>query len=85
MSEYDENCTPGVKSPADSKHDVRVDVLDPPNQTTFKDFKASGVTHTYIPDSFLPYAIALSMPIQPVIGSDYSGPTFRPSIGVGRH
>ena len=36
LSEYDENFTPGVKSPADSKYDVRIDVLDPPNQTTFK-------------------------------------------------
>ena len=37
LSEYDENLTHGVKSPADSKYDVRIDVLDPPqNQTTFK-------------------------------------------------
>ena len=36
LTEYDENFTPGVKSPADSKYDVRIDVLDPPNQTTFK-------------------------------------------------
>ena len=27
--EYDANFTPGVKSPADSKYDVRIDVLDP--------------------------------------------------------
>ena len=27
--EYDENFTPGVKSPGDSKYDVRIDVLDP--------------------------------------------------------
>ena len=38
MTEYDENFTPGVKTPADSKYDVRfrIDVLDPSNQTTFK-------------------------------------------------
>ena len=29
LSEYDENFTPGVKSPADSKYDVGIDVLDP--------------------------------------------------------
>ena len=29
MSEYEGNFTAGVKSPADSKYNVRMDVLDP--------------------------------------------------------
>ena len=30
LTEDDENFPPGVKSPADSNYNVRIDVLDPP-------------------------------------------------------
>ena len=42
-------------------------------------YLASGVTHTYIPDSFVPYAVALSMPIQPVIGKDTHAAVITPA------
>ena len=36
-TEFDENFTPGVKSPVDFKYGVRIDVWDPPTQTTFNE------------------------------------------------
>ena len=36
LEEYDENFTLGVKSPADSKYDVRIDVLDPQTRQPLK-------------------------------------------------
>ena len=38
LTEYDENFIAGLTIPADFKYDVRIDVQDPPNQTTFKPF-----------------------------------------------
>ena len=52
MSEYDENFTPCVKSPADSKYNVRMDALDPPNQTTFKSLH-NLIAHIANPDKQL--------------------------------
>ena len=36
--------TPGVKSAADSRYYERKDVLDPPNQTTFKNKRKAAVS-----------------------------------------
>ena len=35
-TEFDENFTPGVKSPVDFRYGGRIDVWDPPTHTTFK-------------------------------------------------